>query len=213
MVTSAAPLEGKTTTAVNLAVSATESGRKVLLVDGDLWRPDIHRWFGLSNQVGLTDVLADPKMALESVVQLTELENLRVITSGPRPVAQSQLLEKGVAEEEVARLKEEAEVVVIDSPPMLARSDAFRLASVGGGVIMVADANRTRTSGLRRAMQYAEQALGESGNQVLGVVLNRFQPPRIAQYVYYRYYGGYYGYEGQYDAGGKVKEKAAAKRE
>ena len=201
VVTSAAPLEGTTTTAVNLAVSAAESGRKVLLVDGDLWRPDIHRWFGLSNEVGLTNVLADPKVALESVMQLTDMENLRVITSGPRPGAQSQLLEKGVAEAVVARLKEEAEVVIIDSPPMLARSDAFRLASVGDGVIMVADANRTRTSALRRAMQYAEQALGETGNQVLGVVLNRFQPPRVAQYVYYRYYGGYYGYDGQYDAG------------
>ena len=198
VVTSAAPVEGKTTTAVNLAVSAAESGRKVILVDGDLWRPDVHRWFGLSNDVELTNMLAEPSMPLESVLQTTELENLHVVTSGPRPLAQSQLLEKGVAEEVLARLKEEAEIVIIDSPPMLARSDAFRLASIADGVIVVADANRTRTSALRRTLQYVEQARAHAGSRFLGVVLNRFQPPRIAQYVYYRYYGGYYGYHEQY---------------
>ncbi len=105
---------------------------------------------------------------------------------------------KGVAEEVLARLKEEAEIVIIDSPPMLARSDAFRLASIADGVIVVADANRTRTSALRRTLQYVEQARAHAGSRFLGVVLNRFQPPRIAQYVYYRYYGGYYGYHEQY---------------
>ena len=85
VITSSAPYEGKTTTAVNLSIALAESGRRVVLVDADPWRRDIYRWFHLRSGAGLTDFITDPNRTIQSVLRATAVEHLRVITSGPVP--------------------------------------------------------------------------------------------------------------------------------
>ncbi|MFQ5934304.1 MAG: CpsD/CapB family tyrosine-protein kinase, partial [Dehalococcoidia bacterium] len=197
VITSPGPLEGKTPTAGNLAIAISETGRNVLLVDGDLYRPCIHRYFNLRNDTGLTNLLADSDVELQSLLRPTDVKTLRVITSGPRSPKPSELIKKDVPERVLEALKEEAEVVIVDAPPVLARSDAVRLVHCGDGTIILADANTTRTGSLKRTMELLETSKSDDRESLLAVVLNRFKPPRLAYYVYYRYYDEYRHYYGE----------------
>jgi capsular exopolysaccharide synthesis family protein len=167
LVTSAGPDEGKSTTLANLAVVMAESGTRVLAVDGDLRRASLHMLFDLDNSHGLTDLfLGDGAEPLP--VQDTAVPNLQVLTSGQLPPNPSELLGSRLMDRVLQRLRDAAEVVLFDAPPVVAVTDAAQLAPRMDGVLLVVDAGSTRRDIARRARAQLEMAHA----RLLGVVLN-----------------------------------------
>ncbi len=185
LVTSSSPSEGKSTTAANLAVVMAQTGQRVILIDTDLRRPILHKFFGLPNAAGLTTSLltgADP--ILDGYLQPTEVENLWVLTSGPTPPNPSELLGSQRMQDVIQRLQQEADILVFDSPPALAVTDAAVLARQLDGVLLVIDAGETRQPLAQRACQ----ELTNVGAHILGVALNKLATGRSGYYYYYYYY-------------------------
>jgi tyrosine-protein kinase Etk/Wzc len=183
VVTSASPGEGKTTTAANLAVTFAQQGMRVLLVDCDLRRARIHKMFNVPREPGLTELILDHEVAAE-VIRSTPVENLSVLTSGTLPPNPSELLGGPRMERALELLRELFDVIVIDSPPLLAASDASVLGTKTDGVLLVVRAGQTE----RGAAQQAVQQLAVVGARVVGAVLND-PDAKVPQY------GGYYNYE------------------
>ena len=190
VVTSAVAAEGKTTTAANLAVVMAQAGKRVILVDGDLRRPSVHRLFDLSNEAGLTTALVEDLDALGGFLRETEVENLRLLAAGPVPPNPQELLGSQRMEDLLHSLEEEADVVVLDTPPTLVVADASVLAARTDGVLVVVNTGRTR----RAAVQQAVDGLGQVGAELLGCVLNMVstQGGRSSHYYYSYYYSHYY---------------------
>ncbi len=184
LVTSANPREGKSTTAANLALVTAQAGKKVILVDADLRRPSVHRFFGLNNEQGLTNLLLAPEPTINGYSHHTRFENLSVVTSGPLPPNPSELLASRRLDSVLAALRSQADIVVIDSPPTLPVADASILASKVDGTILVVDSSKTRMQALRRA----RDALERSKTHVLGAVLNKLKRRGGGGYYYYHYY-------------------------
>jgi non-specific protein-tyrosine kinase len=199
LVSSAGPKDGKTTTAANLAIVMAQAGKKVILVDSDLRRPAMHAFFDVENGVGLTDLLVEKDLGLEEVLRSTQEDGLRVLTSGRPSPNPAELLGSDLMRQLLDALRKNAEVVVLDSPPILAVADATILGSMADGAVMVVEAGRTRSDACRRA----KEALENSGVKVLGVVLNRLSRGR-GSYGYH-YYNYYYSHEG--DGGGKKRRQ------
>ncbi len=195
VVSSSGPSEGKTTTAVNLAIAIAEGGSKVLLVDGDIERPEVHRWFNIKNDAGFRNLLADPDVDPKDVIEETNIPNLRVVATGSSASPRGSLVVKSAVDRVMRSLKAEAEVVVVDTAPILALSDSFRLVSAADETILVAHGQTTRVTNLRRAAELVGKARNTLTEPVK-VVLNHFLAPRLAyyrkQYYYSRYYGGVY---------------------
>jgi non-specific protein-tyrosine kinase len=183
LVTSAGPGEGKSTTAANLASVIAQTGQRVILVDTDLRRPTLHRIFNLPNHVGLTTALLS-----EGTVSLqpTAIENLHVLTSGPIPPNPSELLGSQRMRTLVEGLCANADIVICDSPPVLAVTDAAVLGRQVDGVLLVVDAEQTR----EQALAGAVAELQKTGAKVLGVAINRLDSRTGGQYAYYHYYSG-----------------------
>ena len=198
VVTSAVATEGKTTTAANLAVVMAQAGNRIVLVDGDLRRPSAHKLFGLSNGTGLTTALVEDPRALNGYLQETGIENLRVLTAGPIPPNPQELLGSQRMKELLRRLEEEADIVVLDTPPTLVVSDANVLAARASGVLMVVNAGKTRRAAVRQAVE----GLRKVGANVLGCVLNMVSTRGGRSSYYYSsyYYSHYYG-----DGGGGTR--------
>ena len=169
LVTSAASGEGKTVTASNLAVVIAQTGRTVLLVDADLRKPAVHRVFDLPNTAGLTTILRDEKVRLDTISHVTEQPGLRILTSGPLAPNPAELLGSNRMQGVLGRLRESAELVIFDSPPLHAVTDAAVISSFVDGTLLVIDAGRSR----RRVVRVGREALSRAGANVLGVVLNR----------------------------------------
>ncbi len=186
LVTSPGPGEGKSTTAANLAVVLAQAGRQVILVDADLRRPNLHRFFELPNGQGLTTALLDFQTPAIRHVQPTAMPGLRVLTSGPIPPNPAELLGSQRQAELLQSLQEEVDVVILDSPPVLTVTDALVLAQLVNGVLLVIDAGSTR----REALLKARDALVHSEGRIFGVALNRLTPRRSG-YYYYQYYQYY----------------------
>ena len=185
LVTSSIPGEGKTTTAANLAVAFAQAGRRTILLDADFRKPGIHRIFDLPNANGLSSLLRSDATGLDEVTQSTEQENLRVITTGPLPPNPAELLGSQRMRTILGRLAEASDLVVVDSPPLQAVTDAALLASITDGTLFVIDAGRTRRGAIRRG----REALAQAGARVLGVTLNRLPERSGGGYYYYDYYG------------------------
>ena len=185
LVTSAGPGEGKTVTASNLAVIFAQSGRNVVLVDADLRKPAVHATFALPNARGLSTLLHDGSAVLEAVVQRTDQDNLRVLTTGPLPPNPAELLGSRRMQEVLERLHQSADLIIFDSPPLQMVADAAVLSSLMDATLFVIDAEHSR----RRAVRASFEALSRAGATTIGVVLNRV--PARAQYGYGGYYGGY----------------------
>ena len=183
LVTSAVPKEGKTTTAANLAVAIAQTGSNTILLDADLRRPGVHRMFDLPNDEGLTSVLRPDGATLERVARVTGQPSLRVITTGPIPPNPVELLASRRMARFLETLKEQVDVVVIDSPPLQDLSDAAILSTLVDGTVMVVSAGRTR----RNAVRGAAKALTARGGRTLGVVLNRVRQGGENDYYAYQY--------------------------
>ncbi|HEV8638990.1 MAG TPA: CpsD/CapB family tyrosine-protein kinase [Chloroflexota bacterium] len=165
LVTSAGPDEGKSTTLANLGVAFAQAGHRTILVDSDLRRPSLHALFGIPNDRGLTTMLLQDDAPAPLVE--TPIEGLRLLPSGPVPPNPSELLASRRLEGAIARLVGDADLVLFDSPPALAVSDAAVLSRRVDGVVLVVSAGRTRREHAARARQVLERA----GARLLGVVL------------------------------------------
>ena len=186
MVTSPAPSEGKSMTSANLAAAVARAGRQVILVDADLHRPRLHRVFNLTNNVGVTSALLADHPSIEGLLQETQIPGLRVLTAGPLPPNPAELLGSSRMKDLIAALNAHADMVILDTPPVVALADAAILSTHTDGVLLVLDAAHTRREVARRALA----SLGQVKARVIGVLLNRV-PTRGAGYYYYNYY--YYG--------------------
>ncbi len=187
VITSPNPTEGKSTTVANLGVVMAQAGKSVIVVDADLRRPVQHRIFGVENREGLTDMLLDETPTLNGRLKETGVENLHLLNTGPLPPNPSELLGSQRMRDLIERLKEEADIILFDSPPSLAVTDASVLATQTDGVLLVADVGRTRKSFARQGVERLRQV----GANLVGVVLNRLRSGRGGYYHYYYYY--YYG--------------------
>jgi len=181
LVTSAAPGEGKTVTAANLAVIFAQAGRSVLLVDADLRKPGIERIFNLPNTTGLTTLLRGDPVALERLIQTTEEPNLSILTTGPLPPNPAELLASQRMRRTVDILRKKNNLVIFDSPPVDLVTDAAVLSSYVDGTLLVVDATRSR----RRVVRRATEALARAGANTIGAVLNRTRTTTASFYGEY----------------------------
>lgn len=188
MVTSARPSEGKTFTAVNLALSiALERERTVLLVDADVARPSVSRLLDFPGTAGLVDFLADQNRPLSHLILRTSVPKLRILPSGRRHAHSTELLASEIMSALVQELSQRYpdRIVLFDSPPLLATSEAAVLAGLMGQVVMVVEAGKTKHDELKEAL-----ALLDPQQQYVGMVLNKSSKPFGADY----YYGSYKAY-------------------
>ncbi|MEJ7760025.1 MAG: polysaccharide biosynthesis tyrosine autokinase [Gemmatimonadaceae bacterium] len=186
VVTSASPGEGKTTTAANLAVSFAQQGMRVLLVDCDLRRARLHKLFDMSREPGLTDLVIGLSDA-DAVCRQTSVTGLYLLPAGPLPPNPAELLGSEGMRRTLETLAEAYDLIVVDTPPLLAASDAAILATIADGVIIVLRAGATETSAAEQSMQQ----LNAVGARVVGAVLNDpdAQVPRYGAYYRYDYAG------------------------
>jgi len=182
MFTSSGPAEGKSTTIANVAVALAQSGRSIILVDCDLRKPVQHRIFGKRNK-GVTNILVDDSPA-EAFLQDTEIDNLRILPSGPIPPNPSELLSSSKMVELFTELKELADIVLIDAPPTIAVTDAAVMAAKVDGIVLVIDSTSVRPE----MAQKAKDLLVKANGHILGAILNRVEIEEEHAYYYY-YYG------------------------
>ena len=187
VVSSSVPVEGKTTTAINLAVSLADAGAKVLLVDADLRRPSVSEYLGLEGQVGLTTVLIG-KASVEDVVQRWANSTLDILPAGQVPPNPSELLGSPAMKALLEATMNSYDTVLIDSPPVLPVTDAAVLGRQVDGALIVAGMDRIHRPQLRDALESLETA----GCTVLGLVINKIARREVGAYVYER---GYYSSE------------------
>lgn len=167
VVTSPAPEAGKSTTLANLAVTMAQAGKQVALVDCDLRRPSLHDIFGISNATGLTSVILDDTTSAPPLRE-TGVAGLRLLTSGPLPPNPAELLGSRRMSELIQSLRDQADMVLFDAPPVIAVTDAAILASQVDGVLLVLNAGVTR----REHAQRAKAALDKVNARLVGTVLN-----------------------------------------
>lgn len=209
LVASPSPRDGKTTIAANLACMIAQSNRSVVLVDTDLRRPNIHKYFQLLNRLGLTNQLIQPQDRLDGSIQNTELDSLKVITFSSLPSNPSELLGSVKMQEMMSYLRDQFDFIILDSPPALMVTDAVVLASRVDGVIIVVKPSVTRRAELHHMIEQLKQV----DARVLGVVINDVDVGRSKYYYYRRYYSSYKYkyYKGYYSPdGGSKKEKSPA---
>jgi capsular exopolysaccharide synthesis family protein len=196
VVTSPDKSDGKTTTSTNLALSMASAGQKTLLVDADLRRPQLHRYFHLERSPGLTEALYDESI-LEAEAKLgdTGIDNFSVLTAGGEVPNPSELLGSGRMRRRLDRLEKNFDLVIVDTPPLLLFSDPVSVVSHTDGALIVTKANDAD----RPAVEQALSLLEDVGSEPLGAVLNQFDPERADSYGYGYGYG--YGYEYGYGYG------------
>jgi capsular exopolysaccharide synthesis family protein len=200
VVTSAGPNEGKTTSATNLAIALSKIGRKILLIDGDIRKPSVHAVFGLTNVIGLTDLMNQillDESAADKALQKTDFETLHVLTSGPSIQTGIDLLFTASMPRLIAHYKLQFDMIIIDSPPLLHMPDARVLGRLADGVVLVTRAGHT----LRESAIAACERLQQDQTPVVGVILNDWNPKSSP--------GGYYG---NYNAAALKKQKQSDPR-
>ena len=195
VLTSASPMEGKTTVASNLGIALAEIKRKVLIIDGDLRKPRMHEIFHLPNGRGLSSLLCAPALPaepLDGLVQETSIRGLFVLPSGPPTESSAILLHSANLSELLAKFKREFDIVIIDTPPMLQMPDARVLGHMADAVILVTRAGHTT----RDAAVAASQRFAADRTRVLGTILNDWDPNKTRHggygygSRYYHYYQG-----------------------
>ena len=191
VVTSPGSAEGKSTVVANLGLMLALIGRRVLLVDGDLKRPRLHKIFGLDKDCGLSTLLQEGQIvqqSLDAFVQKTSVPALSVLTSGPSSAACANLLYSAGFPELLRRLKEEYEFVLIDTAPVLQVADARVIGRRADGVILVVRAGQTA----RDAAAAAHRLLDADDTRLIGMILNDWDP-KSSSHSYYAEYARSYG--------------------
>ena len=187
LVTSAAPAEGKTTTAANLAAAHAEQGRRTLLIDGDLRRPSVHRSFNLPGLVGLANVLRGEFHWRAAVIPVGSLPNLHVLPAGAPSRHSADLIGRGLMEM-IEDASADYDLVVVDAPPLLGFAEPLQMAAAVDGVLVVARAGRTT----RKAVATVLATLHRVRAKTVGLVLNEVHRELSDSYYYYDYYRSYY---------------------
>ena len=200
MVTSAFQNEGKSITALNLAISYAMADRKVLIIDCDLRRPKVARLLDEKGTVGLTNLIMNPKLRAEAI-RPTKITGLDAILAGDIPPNPSELLGSSRMGRLLQELREEYDVIVLDSPPVNVVIDAVVLAPQSDGVLFLVRANYSERSAVMRAVEHMEYAKAK----VLGFVLNEVENEKNP-FKYGKYRGRYYGRYGRYGYGGQYLE-------
>jgi succinoglycan biosynthesis transport protein ExoP len=202
LVTSSQPSEGKTTTAINTAVTLAQADADVVIVDCDLRRPRLHTYFDLDNTQGLTNYLSGERNTENLIKSCRDLSRLKVITSGPIPPNPAELLSSNEMKNLLQFLRGRYKHVIIDSPPAISFTDAAILSTLVDGVVIVAMAGKSSIHLMRRF----KHRLGNIGARIYGVVLNGIKSGSVE----YDYYGtGYYEYyaKGEEDTSTPVMEE------
>lgn len=190
-ITSPQPQDGKTTTAVNLATAFAATGRKVLLVDLDLRRPRVHKFFDMPNDDGFTNLGMKSKTREQAIVQIAAVPGLSVMVSGPVPANPAELLENKATRDALTSLAKEYDVVIVDSPPILGLSDSLIISSIVDSTILVANSGVAKKRDLRAAVDY----LNKVQAPLVGAIVNGVEISKGYGYSYGRYgdsYGSYY---------------------
>jgi capsular exopolysaccharide synthesis family protein len=191
LVTSAAPKEGKSTTVANLAITMAQMGNETVLIDGDLRRPVIHSIFNMKKEHGLTNYLIGNSTHKE-IIRPTFVEHLAVIPSGPLPPNPSELLGSDEMKKLLEELKKKFEVILFDSPPVIAVTDASILSTLVDGIVLVIKAHQTH----REAIKRAKSLLDTAEARIFGSLLNGVNIEKTYGTNYYYYYYHYYQYYG-----------------
>jgi polysaccharide biosynthesis transport protein len=179
--------EGKSLTSVNLAIAMAMDRRRVILVDADLRRPNVHRLLRVEQSPGLSDLLVD-RAPLEDALQGTAVEGLQVIASGPRPPDPAELLNSARMRELIKQLSKMADIVIFDTPPCIPVTDAQVLATKVNGVVLVLEVGEAKKAALRHAKGLFDQAHART----LGLVFNKVGQGGSQGYYYYYTSGASY---------------------
>ena len=204
LVTSSLPGEGKTTTAVNTAISLAQTGANVLIIDADMRRPRLRSIFDLSEKEGLSSILSSemkPDQMLGTIVK-DPTTGLNVLTSGPVPPNPAELLGSEQMRKLIAVLSIPFTHIVIDSPPVSSFTDGVLIASIVDGVLLVVHGGKSSRGVVRRS----RQMLIEVGAKIVGVVLNNVS---VRSHDYYYYYQRYY-HQSYYHADESEESKSVA---
>lgn len=185
VLTSAQPMEGKSTVAINLSIALAEAAYKVLLIDGDLRKPVLHKRLKIKNSVGLSNILAG--FADEKEAVTTYIANLDVLTSGEIPPNPSELLSSSAMEKLLRRMEQAYDFVLIDSPPSMVVADAMAVAPLTAGIVLVLRERVTLHPHVEKVLSQMEFA----GVKILGMVLNGAGTGK-------KKYGGYKKYRYSY---------------
>jgi len=204
ILTSSVLEEGKTTTAANLALVFAQMGRKTLLLTADLRRPDMHKVFGLPKDPGLTDVLTGSldwqdairglsdillgDLSMDVVMLTPGMDNLQILPTGTNPLNPAELLSSGATGALIKELREEFDIIIIDTPPVIPVTDAAIMAEHADGIILIYEVGKVGRDVLKRAVSHLDSAKAE----IWGIVMNDVKAEaesslRDANYRYYRY--------------------------
>jgi capsular exopolysaccharide synthesis family protein len=189
LITSGQPREGKTTTALNLAITLAQRGDRVVLIDSDLRRPRVHRALHVSSEGGLSSFLSG-NLTIDNLPKpVPKVPNLFVIAAGPTPPNPAELLSSEPVSTLFSELRRQFDFVILDSPPTITVADSMILAAHADGVILVAHGGVTT----RESLRHTRKLIGSTNARIIGVVLNNVDV-RSADYRYYYsyYYGDYY---------------------
>lgn len=201
LVTSPSPTEGKSTVAANLGIVMAQNGRQVAVIDADLRRPRIHTVLGLPNRNGISGLFVQKQIKLNGTLQKTSIDNLTALTAGDIPPNPAELLGSEKMFEIVAQVRTQADLVILDSPPILAVTDSVVLAPRVDGVLLVLKPDVTQMAAARQAVEQLRRA----GANLLGVVLNDVDMQR-SHYSYY-YQGYYYAARAYTNNGARPKKR------
>ena len=184
MITSSGPREGKSTTAANLAVSIAQAGKSVLVIDADLRNPTQHKLFELGNFEGLSNFLVQDEEG-QNFIKQTAVPGVRVLTGGPIPPNPAELVGSQRMKRLIEEVSEQFDVVLIDTPPIIAVTDAAILAQEVDGVILVLASGEVN----KEYAQRAKEQLDKVGAKILGAIINKADM-KTSEYYYYYYYHG-----------------------
>ncbi|MCJ7623816.1 MAG: polysaccharide biosynthesis tyrosine autokinase [Anaerolineaceae bacterium] len=206
LVTSPLPKEGKTTILINLGIVLAQSGLKVTIIDGDMRRPNLHRKIGSRNHIGLSSVFVRPGVIFDGAIQNTRIDNLQIITAGRLPPNPSELLGSKKMHNILEKIKEESDIVLIDTPPVLAVTDATVLSPQVDGVLVIMQPGKTKFDAAKQTIEQLRRV----GANIIGVVLNDVKVKR-SKYGYY-YNRGYQIYQTDYYSAEKSIPQNQSKR-